>query len=112
LRDLPADYSGIPQLGPPLPGDLGGPIVRAREEGRPIPAETMPMPQADPDEQRRLAEMEAARTSQLFFQTRSQTASGLPAVQPNLAGLQGLSTGGTQDRHLAFLNAEVDRRTV
>jgi len=35
-RDLPSDYTGIPQLGPALPGDLGGPIVRAREEGRPI----------------------------------------------------------------------------
>ncbi|RUV69037.1 conjugal transfer protein TraI, partial [Mesorhizobium sp. M5C.F.Ca.IN.020.14.1.1] len=26
LQGLPSDYSGIPQLGPPLPGDLGGPI--------------------------------------------------------------------------------------
>jgi type IV secretion system protein TrbI len=112
LQGLPSDYSGIPQLGPPLPGDLGGPIVRSREEGRPIPAETMPMPQADPEEQRRLAEMEAARTSQLFFQTRSDTSSGLPSFQPNLGGATGPTGAGTQDRHLAFLNAEVDRRTV
>jgi type IV secretion system protein TrbI len=116
LQGLPSDYTGVPQpdvpqLGPPLPGDLGGPIVRAREEGRPIPAETMPMPQADPEEQRRLAEMEAARTSQLFFQTRSDTGSGLPSIQQApIASLSGL--GGTQDRHLAFLNAEVDRRTI
>jgi type IV secretion system protein TrbI len=116
LQGLPSDYTGVPQpdvpqLGPPLPGDLGGPIVRAREEGRPIPAETMPMPQADPEEQRRLAEMEAARTSQLFFQTRSDTGSGLPSIQQApTASLSGL--GGTQDRHLAFLNAEVDRRTI
>ncbi len=37
LQGLPSDYSGIPQLGPPLPGDLGGPIVRAREEGTRCP---------------------------------------------------------------------------
>lgn len=112
LQGLPSDYTGIPQLGPPLPGDLGGPIVRSREEGRPIPAETMPVPQADPEEQRRLAEMEAARISQLFFQTRSDGSSGLPTFQPNLGGAPGTTAAGTQDRHLAFLNAEVDRRTV
>ncbi|WP_011583168.1 MULTISPECIES: TrbI/VirB10 family protein [Chelativorans] len=112
LQGLPSDYSGIPQLGPPLPGDLGGPIVRSREEGRPIPVETMPMPQADPEEQRRLAEMEAARTSQLFFQTRSDTSSGLPSFQPNFGGATSPTGSGSQDRHLTFLNAEVDRRTV
>jgi type IV secretion system protein TrbI len=113
LRDLPSDYTGIPQLGPPLPGDLGGPIVRAREEGRPVPAEPMPMPQADPEEQRRLAELEAARTSALFFQTQSTTAAGLPSFQPIPgSAIPGLTGTGTQDRHLAFLNAEVDRRTT
>lgn len=113
LQGLPNDYSGIPQLGPPLPGDLGGPIVRAREEGRPIPAEPIPVPQADPEEQRRLAEMEAARTSQIFFQSRATTVSGLPSIQPSLgAAAPGQAGAGTQDRHLAFLNAEVDRRTV
>lgn len=113
LEGLPSDYSGVPQLGPPLPGDLGGPIVRAREEGRPIPAEVMPVPQPDPEEQRRLAEMEAARTSEVFFPTRSAAASGLPSFQPTLGGTApGLAGSGTQDRQLAFLNAEVDRRTV
>nr|WP_202314645.1 TrbI/VirB10 family protein [Mesorhizobium sp. L-8-10] len=113
LQNLPADYGGVPQLGPPLPGDLGGPIVRAREEGRPVPAQVMPTPQPDPDEQRRLAEMEAARTSEIFFQTRSRIASDLLAVQSTLGGsTPGLTGSGTQDGQLAFLNAKVDRRTV
>jgi type IV secretion system protein VirB10 len=112
LEGLPADYSGVPQLGPPLPGDLGGPIVRAREDGVAIPAEIMPVPQPDPEEQRRLAEMEAARTSEIFFQTRSSTASGLPTFQPTLGGTPALTGSGTDDRQLAFLKAEVDRRTV
>ncbi|BCH27868.1 TrbI/VirB10 family protein [Mesorhizobium sp. L-8-3] len=112
LQGLPDDYSGIPQLGPPLPGDLGGPIVRAREEGRDVPAEIMPV-QPDPEEQRRLAEMEAARTSKIFFQTSSAVASDAPGIRsvpgswvPNLNG------AGSEDRHQAFLDAEVDRRTV
>jgi type IV secretion system protein TrbI len=113
LQNLPSDYSGIPQLGPPLPGDLGGPIKRAREEGRPIPAEVTPTPQPDPEEQRRLAEMEAARTSEVFFQTRSATAADLPTLQPTLGGrAPNLAGAGTQDKQLAFLNADVDRRTV
>jgi type IV secretory pathway VirB10-like protein len=112
LQGLPNDYSGIPQLGPPLPGDLGGPIVRAREEGRNVPAE-MPVPQTDPAEERRLAEIEAARTSEIFFQTRSSANSGLPTFQPTPGGTTPALAGtGAQDRQLAFLNAEADRRTV
>ena len=113
LQGLPSDYSGVPQLGPPLPGDLGGPIVRAREDGIAIPAEVMPAVQPDPEEQRRLAEMEAARTSEIFFQARSAATSGLPTFQPALGGtVPGLSGSGTEDRQLAFLNAEVDRGIV
>nr|WP_246374982.1 TrbI/VirB10 family protein [Pseudochelatococcus contaminans] len=111
LQGLPGSYGDVPVLGPPLPGDLGGPILRAREEGRPIPATPMPMPATDPDEERRQAEMEAARTSQLFFQVRPGQETGTPSMQP-VADLAGLAGAGTQDRHLAFLNAEVDRRTV
>lgn len=112
LQGLPNDYSGIPQLGPPLPGDLGGPIVRAREDGRDVPAEIMPV-QPDPEEQRRLAEMEAARTSKIFFQTGFPLASdapGIPSVPRTWA--PNLNSSGTPDRQLAFLDAEVDRRTV
>ncbi|CAG0959679.1 MAG: TrbI/VirB10 family protein [Rhizobiaceae bacterium] len=113
LQGLPSDYSGIPQLGPPLPGDLGGPIVRARDKGRGVPAEVVPVAQLDPEEQRRLAEMEAARTSGIFFQTRAPAASGLPSFQPTLGGAQpAIGGSGSRDRQLAFLNAEVDRRTV
>jgi type IV secretion system protein VirB10 len=113
LRGLPNDYSGIPQLGPPLPGDLGGPIVRAREDGRAVPAEVVPVPQPDPEEQRRLAEMDAARTSEIFFQTRDPAASGIPTFQPTFgSSTPGLSNSGTEDRQFAFLNAEVDRRTA
>ncbi len=111
LQGLPGSYGDVPVLGPPLPGDLGGPVLRAREEGQPIPATPMPVPAADPEEQRRLAEMEAARTSEMFFQIRAGQNAGSPSIS-SVPDLTGLTSAATQDRHLAFLNAEVDRRTV
>ena len=111
LQGLPGSYGDVPVLGPPLPGDLGGPVLRAREEGRPMPATPMPVPDADPEEQRRLAEMEAARTSEIFFQIRAGQNTGSPSIS-SVPGMTGLTGAGTQDRHLAFLNADVDRRTV
>jgi len=118
LSGLPRDYTG-PILGPPLPGDLGGAIVEAQNRGQPVITPPIEAPTVDPEEQRRLAEEEAARTSRVFFQTQTDSTSmpGLnaPMTMPNLAGLA-LSGQGTaltdQDRQLAFLNAEVDRRTV
>lgn len=35
LSGLPRDYTG-PLLGPPLPGDLGGPILDAQNRGQPV----------------------------------------------------------------------------
>ncbi|OBX17721.1 conjugal transfer protein TraI [Erythrobacter sp. QSSC1-22B] len=117
LRRLPSDYGSIPQLGPALPGDLGRPILRAQEEGRPVPATVVPGP--DPEEQRRLAELEAARTSELFFSASSggnRPASaatgiglggGLPAALPSEQ-----RPSSAQERQSAFLGADVDRRTV
>lgn len=111
LQGLPGSYDDVPVLGPPLPGDLGGPVLRAREEGQPIPVTPLPVPAVDPEEQRRLAELEAARTSQIFFQIRAGQDAGLPSL-PTGPGLPVAGAAGAQDSHLAFLNAEVDRRTV
>ena len=118
LAGLPRDYTG-PVLGPPLPGDLGRPIVGAQNRGQPVVPPTVAAPRVDPAEQRRLAEEEAARTSRVFFQTEARGA--VPAgasggvASPNLAGLGLPGQPGAltaQDRQLAFLNAAVDRRTV
>lgn len=113
LQNLPRDYTGVPLLGPPLPGDLGMPIVRAREEGRPVPAETLPVPHADPEAQRLLAEGEAARTSQLFVQVRSPASDGNVQTSP-LPGSVAMpgAASGAGERHMTFLNAPIDRRIV
>jgi type IV secretion system protein VirB10 len=121
ITTLPKDYAGvprqaIPQLGPPLPGDLGRPILAAQGLS-PTIGGTAP----DAEQQRRDQETEAARVSHLFASTNGRE------VRPSPAAAQGsdrnapsISTTNSdegsaqsgQDRKLAFVNASVDRRTV
>ncbi|MGN8545391.1 TrbI/VirB10 family protein [Bradyrhizobium sp. 13971] len=117
ITTLPKDYAGvsrqpIPQLGPPLPGDLGRPILAAQGQS--------PTIGGDPEQQRRDQETEAARISHLFAPTnggaRPPTAAAVGSdrvVLPNAtnSGDDGSAQNG-QDRKLAFVNASVDRRTV
>ncbi|MFG1277154.1 TrbI/VirB10 family protein [Xanthobacter autotrophicus] len=124
LNSLPRDYTG-PVLGPPLPGDLGRPILDAQNRGQPgTPPFANPavQPGLSAEEQRRLQELEAARTARLFASTETRTAAPVAATTadaasppPNLASL-GLApqpaTPSAQDRQLAFLNQTPDRRTV
>lgn len=121
LAGLPRDYSSVPQLGPPLPGDLGRPILGAQNRGQPLPSQ--PNPGLSAEEQRRLQEIETARVSRLFSgaENRPVTSTGpgaapiTPPPAPDLTGL-GLApppaTPSAQDRQLTFLNAAADRRTV
>ncbi len=124
LQRLPRDYSGVPLLGPPLPGDLGRPIVSAQERGQPVPvAGPQPVPGVSAEEQHRLQELDAARISRLFASTETRTSASAPTALPiatqdaipNLGSL-GLApqpaTPTAQDRQLAFINAPVDRRIV
>lgn len=133
LAGLPKDYTNIPKLGPALPGDLGRSILRAQEQGKPVAAPNIQTPRVDPEEQRRLAEIEAARLAKLFTDSRGERTAGnqqvvsatattvtgsgidpatglaLPAETPPL---DPGSAQNMQDRKLAFVNAEADRRTV
>lgn len=120
LAGLPRDYSGVPQLGPPLPGDLGRPILGAQNRGQPLP--NQPNPGLSAEEQRRLQEIETARISRLFSGTENRpmasTGPGAATIAPPAPDLTGLglapqpATPSAQDRQLAFLNAAADRRTV
>jgi type IV secretory pathway VirB10-like protein len=110
LSGLPRDYTG-PVLGPALPGDLGRPILDAERRGQPVAPPVIATPAVDPDEERRRAEEEAARLSNVFFQTGPRTGAAPGATMPGLAGLD-LGQIATQDRHTAFLNGPVDRQTV
>ncbi len=118
LAKLPRDYTGlprnVPQLGPALPGDLGRPIVAA---GAPAPGMPTPAAGPDPEQQRIAQEQEAARTSHLFATTNGgqnaapsvARATSNPAVAVGSAGTADLTS---PDHKLAFINGNVDRRTV
>lgn len=146
LNTLPRDYAGVgrqlppgvPPLGPPLPGDLGRPIVSAGQQGTVPPIAAVPAAPVGPslEEQARLAELErrrqeaeAARRSGLFVQVaqnqgeRSADAEGVmagdtPRRDP-FAAVPGSAESGRgdetfaqngQDRKSAFLSGPVDSK--
>jgi type IV secretion system protein VirB10 len=125
LTGLPRDYTGIPKLGPPLPGDLGRPILNAQNQGQPVPpGGPLPQPGITPEEQRRLQEIEAARLSKLFAATAVRVAAPVQPISANAGAgttlavpaeappLDPNAMQNMQDRKLAFVNGPVDRRTV
>ena len=113
LSSLPRDYAGLPRnvppLGPPLPGDLGRPILNA---GAGSPGTSGPI-SPDPDKQRIAQEQEAARQSRLFAATNVRQNSSATPASANVPGAPGPPGDlAFQDRKLAFLNGNVDPRTV
>jgi type IV secretion system protein VirB10 len=123
LAGLPRDYAGLPRqappLGPPLPGDLGRPMLHAGAASNTV----VPGSGAVPEAQRRAQEVEAARLSRLFAPTNVRE---LPTSVPATGATQDTGVAGPaplpstdaafaqngQDRKLAFVNAPVDRRTT
>jgi type IV secretion system protein TrbI len=109
---MPRDYAGIPRdvprLGPPLPGDLGRPIITAEGQSAPIGL--------DAEQQRANQETEAARTSKVFASTTAavppqHTASQETPTNTASSSDEAFAQNG-QDRKLLFVNAPVDRRTT
>jgi type IV secretion system protein VirB10 len=120
VASLPSNYGDLPkqapQLGPPLPGDLGPPILHA-EQGSNTPAGT------NVANQQMIQEQDSARTSSLFVQTASpssapqqvQAGSVIPGPSNGGAGNQPAgpsSDQSLQDKKLAFLNGPSDAPTV
>jgi type IV secretion system protein VirB10 len=125
LTGLPRDYAGVPRqappLGPPLPGDLGRPILNSQN------APAAGTAAIDAEQQRLDQEIEAARLSRLFASTSirevassiAQAASvGASTIVPSQMslpvqpGADDTFTQNGQDRKLAFVNASADRRTT
>ena len=111
LAGLPRDYAGVPRdvprLGPPLPGDLGRPIVAAQAQSGPLAV--------DAEQQRMNQESEAARLSKVFASTnvRPSGATAPAETTPNAvpSSDEAYAQNG-QDRKLTFVNASIDRRTT
>jgi type IV secretion system protein TrbI len=116
------DYTGLPRqapaLGPPLPGDLGRPILNAGA----APNTAVPATNPDPEAQRRAQEIEAARVSRLFAQTDQQPQSVTQVIPSASAGATATpattppvdagSAQNMQHRKTAFLTGSTDRRTI
>ena len=128
LAGAPKDSGPGPKLGPPLPGELGKPILDAQRRGdvaalppvggpQPLP----PNPAANAAEaarQRAEQERESARGSRLFFGGGvpgggGGGVAGLPAMADAPAPTT-MSSGpkSETDRKQAFLERASDRRTV
>ncbi|MFZ5737012.1 MAG: TrbI/VirB10 family protein [Pseudomonadota bacterium] len=76
IAGAPKDYSQVPKLGPPLPGDLGRPILSAQQRGVDVAPPPIGSPSAPPAgtapnaaqaaRERVRQERDAARTSKVF----------------------------------------------
>lgn len=115
----PADYGKMPKLGEPLTGDLGGPILAAREDGETVPvppigAPPPPHPKAAAADQARLRqaqESDAARASRLFLGGAvgpGSISSPLGEATPPETAVA-TQTGGPTDRPRDFLRGSGDR---
>lgn len=131
VTGAPANYSDVPKLGPPLPGDLGRPIVAA-QQGRqnvPIPPIGPPAndtPTSDPRQiaaeqarERAAQERDSARTSQLFLaggtRANENRADAAPNVLPAIASSAGEAAQAEPDSpstsRRSFLERRGDRGT-
>ena len=119
LAGAPRNYGDVPRLGPPLPGDLGRPILERQREmasETPLPGQPQAMDgaaqAAETERQRRLAEALQARQAPVMMQLSrgaAEPASGvgaLPAAPPGeRPGVgEGAAAQPGQARNLAFLN--------
>lgn len=129
LAGAPKDYGEVPKLGPPLPGDLGKPILNAQQNGGvaalpPVGTPPPGQPGLTPEQSaamqaRQLAaqERDAARTSRMF-QAGSGSSSLGNAAQSSGAAPVGTSPAAPADAQArvspkrAFLDGSGDRRTL
>lgn len=92
MADAPKTYADVPKLGPPLPGDLGGPIVAARARGQAVDPPPIGVQTTNTDaalDARRRA-VEAARTSGLFQASARADGPASQGVAQSTAALQTL----------------------
>lgn len=92
LAQLPSSYGSVTQLGPPLPGDLGGPIVTHQrdmtsEYGGESSGAGDAQRAADAarsEQDRRAAELKAARESGVLVQIGTSQSAGAPVAVANV----------------------------
>ncbi|HYH70074.1 MAG TPA: TrbI/VirB10 family protein, partial [Methyloceanibacter sp.] len=122
LAAAPRTYGDAPRLGPPLPGDLGRPILERQREmaletapGQPpVPTMDAAAQAAETERQRRLAEARQAREAPVLMQLARTAAAeaiavvGTPPVEAAATAGEQQGAAGAQPgegRNIAFANA-------
>jgi len=116
LSGAPATYGDVPRLGPPLPGDLGKPILERQQQlAMAVNPNDQQFQQAEAAErERRLAELKAARESGVLVQNRQMqptagasiaTPAETPANEPGKVALDPDRDPNAQRRKTAFVAA-------
>lgn len=113
VAGAPAAYSEVPQLGPPLPGDLGRPILDHQRKAAIETADgeaNAELEHAAAERQRLAAEEQAARSSALLVQLAKTAPIASPIIPapPNPIALPAAEAGaaagtGPHDRKLEFV---------
>jgi type IV secretion system protein TrbI len=111
LDALPKDYTGVPKLGPALPGDLGKPILNAQQQDKSIPVNAI----GNDDARRAQQEINAAIGSKLFVQVR-QGDRGIPTpmggAETGPGNVARSNDTDPQTGNRAFLAQAADHQTV
>jgi type IV secretion system protein VirB10 len=97
LNGAPATYGDVPRLGPPLPGDLGKPILEHEQAAMaPINPGDQQLQQAEVTERdRQLSELKAARESGVLVQGRDANRPAEAAPTTAAAATIGAEASGT-----------------
>jgi type IV secretion system protein VirB10 len=101
LANAPKSYGDVPQLGPPLPGDLGRPILehqRAIGSAMPPAGLDQEAQAAEAERQRVAAERKAARESGVMMQVSGAEASVPSAAPDAVASTAAVATTGATPR--------------
>lgn len=103
ITSAPKDYSQVPKLGPPLPGDLGGPILAAQQRGEQVPLPPVGTPTSAPGanaadvyRQQARQERETARASRLFLRDGSAVTAAAIAPAVGNMGLEAEASASGQ----------------
>jgi type IV secretion system protein TrbI len=107
IEALPGTYGqmgeGVPKLGPPLPGDLGRPILESQREmategtapSGPSEAQQVALAAAEAERQRRLAEARQAREAPVLVQTSGGSSPNLISAGLDIAPVTGPDADAT-----------------
>ena len=127
LANAPKDYSQVPKLGPPLPGDLGKPILDAQNKGAMAampPVGTTPLQspelaalqraeqEREAARQRLEQEHDSARQARVFFGGGSAPATAALPLGADAPAPPTQAIPQQTDSRRAFLDRASDRRTA